>query len=686
MSKILALLTRNFNIIFRSKSSSLIILLGPIIIMIAIGLAFSSQTNEQRVNVGYFSSDSNNNLTEIFTDLLIDDYSLNKYDSVNDCRQAISMGKEHICIIFPSNFEINNQKTNTIDFLVDNSNVNFFQSVVDSIEQKFNDRALDITLGMTQDLLNKLNNTNTEITNKITTLQDLEKANNDLLKLTQNTQKNINDIDTNFDKKNINLDDFNFDVLVSDTRKDTKDVISESLRIIDKFEDFVDDMKIITNETDDIEDSIEKAVENIETIDEEFESNYISSRTDFISKIDTIKDDLEKIESQFDQSTTKKAYAKKDIIALEKNLQESIKFLNEIKSTFASISSDINSTEITNLDVIVSPIKQNIKPVIDQEGQLNFYFPYLAILIIAFIGILLGASLVVMDKVTNANFRNFITPTNDVVFMFGTFLSVLSIIIFQMILVFLIYIFYFQKAIMDIISSLILVLLASATIFILIGMFVGNLVRSEETSNLIAIFITSLMIFVSDLIFPLEKMPLEIATLAQNYNPFYVTSSLLRKVLIHRMDVYFLQENFLILLLMILFLSLIVYFSYKFNKKHIILRFSGFFARRNVSRSVRENDLRKVNSRIENLSEEKYLKIDGDTKIKNLQELDDFIKKLNKDDFKKYVNAESNIFADWITNSLEFEHLGVKLYKTKSKNKISKLIHKKSIKLEKLKE
>ena len=45
------------------------------------------------------------------------------------------------------------------------------------------------------------------------------------------------------------------------------------------------------------------------------------------------------------------------------------------------------------------------------------------VMIIMFVSILLASTLIISEKISKAHFRNFITPTNDFVFVLGTLVN-----------------------------------------------------------------------------------------------------------------------------------------------------------------------------------------------------------------------------------------------------------------------
>lgn len=677
MSKISAILGRNFRLIFRSKASAAIILLGPIFIMLAIGLAFNTG-GDQRINIGYVTPDDSSLVGDFISLLQNDQFSLQEYEEQEVCRQDIGLGKRHICIVFPSDFRIANDKVNKVDFLIDNSKVNFFSSVVDSIETQFNKKAQEISAGYTEDLLQKLNSTSTELSDKTQMVAKLKEANSRIANMIKRVEDNIEDIDTEFDASSFNMQDFSYDQIVHQVRLNAEEAFDIANDLRDEFDEFYEDACETMNcsEGDDAFKLINSTEEDLQGIRQDLYSGNDTAKAEFEESMEDLDKNLENLDSRMEYAGSRKQTALDLIGQVREQNVEMLSLLEGIEDTFSILISNIESTELTDLESIVSPIEQNVRPVVAEDSQLNFYFPYLLVLIISFIGILLGSSLIIMDKTSMAYFRNFVTPTEDSTFLLGIYMTTFIILAVQITLILTIFSYYFHKDILTNLPSLLTVIFFAVSIFTCLGMILGTLVKSEETGMLASIFTISTMIFISDLIFPIERMPAHIATIAESYNPFFICSDVLRMVMVHKIPILQMQDKLALLVFAASILVLITLFSYKFNKKHIILRFSGYMARRDVQKMIRSHDSKKAYEKMKSIPESKYFVTKDKKKIKDLKELYSFIEKSDFETFSRYVKDDQNLFADWISDTLGNEPLGMKMYKTALKGKTLRILDK----------
>jgi len=94
---------KNFKILFRLKTSILAVILGPLIIVLLIGLAFNSSSSID-ISIGYTSPD-NSTLTHEFVTALADNgYGVELFPSKNHCVDQLEQGLLHTCLIFPEDF------------------------------------------------------------------------------------------------------------------------------------------------------------------------------------------------------------------------------------------------------------------------------------------------------------------------------------------------------------------------------------------------------------------------------------------------------------------------------------------------------------------------------------------------------------------------------------------------------
>ncbi len=680
MRKITSIIWKNLLLIFRSRTSALIIIFGPLLIMLIVGLALNN-SGTVRINVGYYSPEYNN-LTDSFISVLkASNYTLTKYDTEEGCRQDIMSGTEHICVIFPKNLMISNTNVSEIAFLVDNSKINFYQTVIDSIERDFNKRALQLTQGMTAELLEKLNQTQGSITNQSNTITSLVGGNTELKKEVSKISGEVKGLDLNFDYGSLGVDKLDRSVSdlsssMDDLRSIADDAITQSKDLISGLEEDIKDMNMSSSDESDLLDKLNETGDKLNDLRDQLnESNDINT-SEIESSISNLKKTLREFDTRFSEASKQRDAAVNEMKTLNTGLDQSMAKISAIEDTFNSIYANIASTQITSLQSITNPIQKEVMPVvIDQsDSQLNFYFPYLIVLLIMFIGLMLSSTLVIMEKTSRAHFRNFVTPTSDMTFVFGTYLTTMIILVVQLIIVLSLFALYFQKDIVTNMKSTLFILFLLTSLFALIGMAVGNLFNTEETGTLASISLGSVLLFVSDLVFPIEKMPPYVANIARTYNPFVVGTEILRKAIVHRIPVGSMGNDLYLILLYIISIFLLVMLTHKLMKRTYLLQWGGYIARREIRAQKQILLESELVTRYQNIDEKDYFETRDRQKIPDLARLAEFVGSLNEEAFKEYVNGQKNEFAEWVQNVLANNELASKVRRSKTMKGMAKVL------------
>ena len=149
------IIKKNLKVLFRSKASALIIILGPLLVIFLAGLAFDN-TNVYRVNIGVYS-ESYNALSESFMENLAENrFKVEKYDNEEICVDAIKDGVVHTCVIFSPDFTIGDQTKNEITFYIDYSRINLVYMVMETLSEKISSRSSELSLGLTTELVDTI--------------------------------------------------------------------------------------------------------------------------------------------------------------------------------------------------------------------------------------------------------------------------------------------------------------------------------------------------------------------------------------------------------------------------------------------------------------------------------------------------------------------------------------------------
>lgn len=474
MRKIFTIVKKNFLVLLRSRSSAVVIILGPLALMLLVGTAFNS-SNIYDIRIGtYF--DSYSEVSESINTLLENEqFGVSRFEAEQECIQSVKFGENHVCIVYPPDLSAESEDT-TIKFYVDQSRINLIWVILDSVSEQIQTESNEISKQLTKILVDNLNNAKVVLTEKQALLSEVASG-------TSNSQNQLREITDLFGE--LNLD--------------------SNLTSVDK----------IQNET------------------KKLREKYNGS-SDF-KELDLLLTELEatvaKTEGQLRAASNTITSASTSLTEIKQGLSDNTNQINDIRTGVTSVLTGIEGIEVTNEDQIVAPIKTSIEPVSTDSTHLSNLFPALIVLVIMFISILLASMLVIKEKLSKAYFRNFITPTSHMTFILGTYATNILIVLIQLIILFAVIVIFFQRSILNSLLNTSVMLLLIATVFILIGMLIGYIFNSEETSILGAIAVGGIFLIFSNTILPTESIPEALRQIAQ-YNPFIIAESVLKRLII----------------------------------------------------------------------------------------------------------------------------------------------------------
>lgn len=346
----------------------------------------------------------------------------------------------------------------------------------------------------------------------------------DLLKLISEIKISLPEQKTNLEKIRDGLDKTTSKSNeISSSLEDTKDSIKkidDTLKIIDSIENK-------TNKINDVEDNINSIKSTIKKL----ENNLIDLRN-LIS----------------DEITTGKTTANINIEKINKLILK------------------INSIGLEDAEKIVVPIKTELVPIGDQSSNWRNMFPTLVAIVILLSSIVLASSLALTDRRAKSKFRNFLTPTSDLLFILGPYITGVIILALQLGIFFSGTYYLTHLSIIENFWSVVLVIFLTLSVFLFLGMLIGYLFKSDETTILVSISIASLLIFFSNTIVPVESIRGYFKYIAI-YNPLFISDSMLKKLILFQEPLYSMLHDILLLLGIAIGLMMLTLLSRKLTKK-----------------------------------------------------------------------------------------------------------------------
>lgn len=473
--KLFSVMYKNYKILLRCKSSILVFFFGPLLVMLLVGVGFNTSTIVG-LNIATYSESYSPLSNSLVGNLSDGQFNIIKLESEQRCIDAVKYDDYQACIIFPKDMVMDNVG-DIIQIYVDNSRINLANLISEKLASKVSSEAEQLSLGVVSQILGTIVLIDSESS-------DGQKNIDDLNKLNQKNRQKVGSLSSEL--KTIDL---------TYTYMDSEETLT-------KLEKLKDDHNLTTSDISDVRSSI----------------GTLSSRyNSVISLIDEIEDKLNDLEKESRNIET-------DMV----NERENIKV---IQDNFDNIQQNIDSIKITNPDSIVKPIKTMIKPLSLKKTYLYYSTPLLLVLLLMFVCVFMSSITIVRERKASAYFRNFITPTFGGTFMLGQYLSLISIILLQLIIIlaFISTFLHGLSLITYVYIGLILLLLAS--LFIFMGICLGHLLSSGESVILGAVSISALLLIFSNAILPSEALTGILRKIVY-YNPLMIGENILKRLIL----------------------------------------------------------------------------------------------------------------------------------------------------------
>ncbi|HLC86113.1 MAG TPA: ABC transporter permease [Candidatus Nanoarchaeia archaeon] len=537
--KLVKLVKKDLKLFKRDTRTLILTIVAPIIILFILGNVFGQSSTENSVSgISLGVCDLDNNSFEFNISL----FNIIKLDG--DCalpaKNLVSEGKLRASVIISEGFssDIKEGKGAEIIFFVDNSKTQtaivssdaikaFVQDLNEKIGTEFIDEAWIRLSNLNNNL--KLVLPQLELARKsaVETQKDLADINKQLNKINESRLDRIlNEINNTSPYLKQNLSSELDDIVLS-----LNNITSSSCLANSSF------CPLLANITSSLASSafrIKQKEESVNSLDIDILASQIAVIKYFKANITLQVKEINKTAFDFTN----------DIISVEKELRETSQALDVYTSR--------------DPKTIIRAVSLNENPVFGDRTYFEFLSLGLILILLLFTVMLSVSSNIVSERNTGTLARTLLSPTSVPLFLVSKiifFVIVSFIELFVMLIV-----SYFFGAPMYISLIVLLIMLFASVNFILIGMFVGSISRTENTALLTSLVIGLPMFFLSGLFFPFEIMPKFMRFVGAN-SPLTLAHDSLEKIVLYGTK--FEYISFVKLVVFSLILFLVVYFIIK---------------------------------------------------------------------------------------------------------------------------
>ncbi len=156
MMRALWLLTiKNLKLLLRSRSSALIIIFAPLLIILLLGLSYNNSA-QFGLNIGVYSTAFTEDVNSFAQVLEEKEFTITRYNQLESCIGEIKSNNIHACISVPESLEIADNQQKVVTFYVDPSRVNLIGIIQETLQEKFSLKSQEISQELSDNIISRL--------------------------------------------------------------------------------------------------------------------------------------------------------------------------------------------------------------------------------------------------------------------------------------------------------------------------------------------------------------------------------------------------------------------------------------------------------------------------------------------------------------------------------------------------
>ena len=582
MMRSLWLLTKkNLKLLVRSKTSALVVFFAPLFIILLLGLSYNTTSN-YGLNIGIYAPSFSGDVESLMSSLQEQEFKIVKYEtSVEDCVDDIKAGYVHTCVSLPESLAVEGNEQKEVLFYVDPSKINLVWVIQDTLGDKFSLKSQEISKELSNSLLTAVSDTKSKLEEQGTQLSSAKEKSSAASSAAQEINQQLSSLD-------LALPASTYDPLViTDFKSTASPKIQSGLSDVEDAREAVEASELADKSA--ILSSLSEVEDKLKSIDALVNGAAVSNVTNtttpsgFLGALTLLEDELLNSKLKLTAAATAVGTTSSSLTSTAQNLQESVSALESAEQRVGEMKAALDSQKVTDANVLSAPLVTKIEPVAQESSYLNYMFPALLVLVVMFTSLLLGTTLVMMEKNSPAFFRNYFLPLRKGTFVVSTYLTTLVITLVQVVVILAVSAVFLKDNLVQLLPVA-GVLLLSSSVFSFIGMGIGYSFKSEETGTLASISTGSLLLFVSGVVLPIETISPVIRSIT-SFNPFVISESVIREVFLFNAGISGIWPELAILASYTLGLFAIILVAEYLVHKHFI---SGFMKSRHLKHRQQE--------------------------------------------------------------------------------------------------
>ncbi|MBM3232890.1 hypothetical protein FJZ18_01855 [Candidatus Pacearchaeota archaeon] len=525
-----AIIKKNLFVLLHSRFSALTLIIGPLalILLLNFGLGGAELKN---VGVALYIQADEESGVKLIEMLKARSYNVIKIDTMEECRNSVLSSSSEVCLALikrsvPSSDKNKiNENTYDLETYLDYSKQNVVWRIADSIERM----GEELSKEMRERKINFLKN-NLEIYQ--IKVKEIIGRTDIILQNIQRVNENLPIIEQEIQKRELQI-------------KNIEEDLDEAIRLSNEMENKI----ISSNQSEPLKIAVSKISETTK------KAKY---------SLGLIK--ITKSENKTDQIYT-------SLNEIRKNLERAENEVSVFRAELEKIDKGLEQIRNANVEEALNPVKISHYPVSEEsigKGKerfefIDYLFPSFIVIFIMFTSLIFSTLLVVRERNSNAYLRNIASKTNGLIFVGGIFLTIFILVIVQTIFIIFLGQYFLNLNILPELGKSITIIILTATCFIILGMSIGYLFKSQETSLATSLFIAIALLVFSSIISPLESLP-PLAKKIASYSPLVVSEGAMNKILIFNSETKNIIPQIWLLIILSCIASTIMFIAYKIKK------------------------------------------------------------------------------------------------------------------------
>lgn len=628
LQTIFEVIRKDLRLLIRSRSSLLIILLTPLLILLITGVSLEKQTNFY-ITAGVYSDSYSHLAKSYISNLEMQSVNVKYFDSEKECVDAVKYGTVQACIVFSPDLRIEDKYNGFIKFYVDYSHLNLAWAIKDMLFTTAQEETKELSQNLIDDLLSVVETANKNLDLQKSDLTNLATSNDKLSSIFSTISSYLSVINPKFDFSLLKLDDI--EDSASSLKLKSSGVVSLASNKLSEVSNSLDELKSSVSQINDsqVNSLILPKIDKIKTDIISYQQTILANKNSIDSTAGELQSYIENLKNQInnlskildevrisqDKSLEYVSDGKKQVANILNSVFDLQKSINELEKK-------IDQVSVFSSGKIAEPFKTEIESVTPEKHSITLLFPTILSLMVLFVSLIISSTLLQMEKQSEAHIRNLITPTKTLIISLGIFLTTLIVVILQysISLITVAPMLSIKGFFLKFLEALLLTILSSS-VFIFIGILIGSSSKSEEISLILTVLVALLLIIFSGMIYPLEAFPRGLQMVLK-LNPLYLTDYFYNQIFVK--DVVLTKIPLQILTQLCWFVGLfiaLVLLQELFDEKFLISH-----------RNKALHKKKKRNSRVENEETEKLTKL--------LVELNHILSPKNKITTEEIENAK----------------------------------------------